>query len=59
MDVASKIKLMKEKAQQLEQEIVEASSRIKELSGLVEANKNREVRLADLAKKESELLASF
>jgi hypothetical protein len=59
VDIASKIKIMKERAQLLEQEISEANSRIKELTALIENNKAKETKLEDLKKKEAEMLATL
>jgi hypothetical protein len=59
MDVASKIKLMKEKSQQLDQEFNETNARIKELTGLVDSNKAKADKLEEAKKREADLLASL
>lgn len=57
MDIASKIKLMKEEAQRLDDERMVVENRIKELKSLIELKKIKEAKLEEAKKMEAELLA--
>ncbi len=59
MDLASKIKILKEENQRLEEERIRSENQIKELKALVEDNKKKQQKIEDLKKAEADLLAQF
>lgn len=59
MDLASKIKLVKEESQKLDDQRVELENQIKEMKKLLEDKKIKELKIEELKKMEMELLASL
>lgn len=59
MDLASKIKILKEESQRLDDEKIRLENQIKELKALVEEKKKKEEKIVELKRIEKELLASI
>jgi hypothetical protein len=59
MDIASKIKMLKEEAQRLDDERIKLDNQNKELAALVETNKARAQKVEELKVKQSELLKNI